>query len=121
MSFRSIALNAYVFSVISYVMIPILVILPMAFSDTSYLTFPPKGFSFRWFIAFFADSRWMDAATLSLSIALLVAIVTSVLGTMATYAMIRGGGRLSAVFQTALMLPVIVPHIALAVALYLFF
>ena len=121
MSFRSFALNSYVIAVLAYVMIPILVILPMAFSDTSYLTFPPKGFSFRWFIAFFADSRWMDAAALSVSIALLVALVTSVLGTMATYAMVRGGGRLSAVFQTTLMLPVIVPHIALAVALYLFF
>jgi ABC-type spermidine/putrescine transport system permease subunit II len=63
----------------------------------------------------------MDAAALSVSIALLVALVTSVLGTMATYAMVRGGGRLVAVFQTTLMLPVIVPHIALAVALYLFF
>jgi mannopine transport system permease protein len=89
MSFRSFALNSYVIAVLAYVMIPILVILPMAFSDTSYLTFPPKGFSFRWFIAFFADSRWMDAAALSVSIALLVALVTSVLGTMATYAMVR--------------------------------
>jgi ABC-type spermidine/putrescine transport system permease subunit II len=93
----------------------------MAFSDTSYLAFPPKGFSLRWFEAFFADSRWVDATGLSVTIAFAVAVVTSVLGAMAAYAVIRGGGWLASAFQTILMLPVIVPHIALAVALYLFF
>lgn len=121
MTSRSLALNAYVYLVLAFVIIPILVIMPMAFSNTSYLTFPPKGFSLRWFSAFLGDSRWMDAAAFSALIALTVALVTSVLGTMAAYAVIRGGGRLATLFQTLLMLPVIVPHIALAVSLYLFF
>jgi len=118
---RSLMLNAYVYAVLAFVMIPILVILPMAFSDTSYLTFPPRGFSLRWFEEFFTNRRWMAAAGFSFAIAFLVAIVTAVLGTMATYAMVRGGGKLASLFQAALVLPIIVPHIALAVALYLFF
>ncbi|MDO8771152.1 MAG: ABC transporter permease [Burkholderiaceae bacterium] len=121
MKARSLLLNIYVCGVLAFVLVPILVILPMAFSDTTYLTFPPKGFSFRWFIEFFSNPRWMGAAAFSLTIAICVAIVTSVVGTMATYAMVRGGGRLATVFQITLILPVIVPHVALAVALYLFF
>jgi ABC-type spermidine/putrescine transport system permease subunit II len=118
---RSLLLNACVALVLAFVLVPILVILPMAFSDTRYLTFPPKGFSLRWFEEFFTNSRWMGAAAFSLTIAVGVALVTSVVGTMATYAIVRGGGRLAKVFQITLMLPVIVPHVALAVALYLFF
>jgi mannopine transport system permease protein len=117
----SLLLNVYAWAVLAFVIIPILVILPMAFSDTAYLTFPPKGFSFRWFIEFFDSTRWMKATGFSVTIALMTAIVTSVVGTMATYAMVRGGGRLATLFQMTLVLPIIVPHIALAVALYLFF
>ncbi|MGE4242368.1 ABC transporter permease [Ramlibacter sp.] len=121
MNVRLLALNIYVCAVLAFVLVPILVILPMAFSNTSYLTFPPKGFSFRWFIEFFSNSRWMGAAAFSLTIAFCVALVTSVVGTMTSYAMVRGGGRLATVFRITLMLPVIVPHVALAVALYLVF
>ena len=123
MNGKSILLNSYVFFVLAFIIVPLLVILPMAFSNTSYLVFPPKGFSLRWFGAFFADSRWMDATSFSLAIASMVALVTSVVGTMTAYALVRGsaGRRWTAVVQTALMLPIIVPHIALAVALYLFF
>ena len=35
--------------------------------------------------------------------------------------MVRGGGRLASLMQAVVALPIIVPHIALAVALYLFF
>lgn len=121
MSSRSLILNAYAYAVLAFVMLPILVIMPMAFSDTSYLAFPPQGVSLRWFREFFSNSRWMGAAGFSTAIASLVAVVTSLVGTMATYAMVRGGGKLASAFQTALVLPIIVPHLALAVALYLFF
>ena len=123
MSGRSVLLNAYVYLVLAFIIVPLLVILPMAFSNTSYLVFPPKGFSFRWFAAFFSDSRWMDATSFSLVIASIVAVVTSAVGTMTAYATIRGnaGPRWAALLQATLMLPIIVPNIALAVALYLFF
>ncbi|AVO38211.1 ABC transporter permease [Pukyongiella litopenaei] len=114
-------INAYVYGVLIFILAPILVILSMAFSTTEYLTFPPRGFTLRWFGEFFGNSRWMDAAGFSLTIAVVTAVVTAVIATMATYAMVRGAGRLGALFQVTLIGPIVVPHIALAVALYLFF
>ena len=84
MSARGLALNTYVAAVLAFVLVPLFVILPMAFTETSYLTFPPKGFSLRWFSAFFGDRRWMAATGLSLAIGLLVALVTAAVGTLAT-------------------------------------
>lgn len=118
---RRLLFNAYVYAVLFFVLAPILVILPMAFSETDYLTFPPRGFTLSWFGAFFGNARWMDATVFSLKIAVLTAIVTATVGTMATYALMRGAGRLGALFQGLLIAPIVVPHIALAVALYLFF
>lgn len=114
-------LNAYVYAVLAFVLAPIAVILPMAFSETPYLTFPPEGFTLDWFGAYFGNRRWMAATWLSLKIATLTAILTAVIGTMATYAMVRGGKGFGALFQAVLIGPIVVPHIALAVALYLFF
>ena len=118
---RKLLLNAYVYAVLFFILAPIIVILPMAFSETDYLTFPPQGFTFGWFSDFFGNSRWMKATTFSLQIAVLTAITTCVIATMATYALMRGAGRLGAIFQGLLIAPIVVPHIALAVALYLFF
>ena len=114
-------LNAYVYAVLIFILAPIFVILPMAFSQTDYLTFPPQGFTLTWFHEFFASSRWMEATGFSLKIAVLTAITTAVIGTMSTYALMRGAGWLGTLFQGFLIAPIVVPHIALAVALYLFF
>ncbi|XDA97889.1 ABC transporter permease [Sulfitobacter sp. LCG007] len=118
---RRLLLNAYVYAVLFFILAPIIVILPMAFSEPDYLTFPPEGFTLGWFGAFFGNSRWMAATSFSLKIAVLTAITTSVIATMATYALMRGAGRLGTLFQAMLIAPIVVPHIALAVALYLFF
>lgn len=114
-------LNACVYAVLAFVLAPILVILPMAFSQTNYLTFPPEGFTLDWFGAYFGHARWMAATWLSLKVATLTAILSAVIGTMATYAMVRGGRGFGSLFQVILISPIVVPHIALAVALYLFF
>lgn len=121
MNGRSLLLNAYVYAVLAFIMIPIVMILTMAFSEPEYLTFPPEGFTFHWFGEFFGSRRWMAAAQFSLTIALFTAVTTSVVGTMATYAMVRGSGRVGTLFQVLLIGPIVVPHIAIAVALYLFF
>jgi mannopine transport system permease protein len=114
-------LNAYVYAVLAFVLVPIAIILPMAFSETNYLTFPPEGFTLKWFDEYFASRRWMDATWLSVQVAALTAVLASVIGTMATYALVRGGRGFGTLFQALLVGPIVVPHIAIAVSLYLFF
>lgn len=121
MNARTLILNAYVYAVLVFILVPILIILPMAFSETEYLAFPPQGFTFDWFGRFFADRLWMGALRFSFEIAIATAIASTLIGTMASYALVRGAGALGSVFQALLIGPIVVPHVALAVALYLFF
>lgn len=121
MKTRNLLLNAYVYLVLCFLVVPILIILPMAFSETGYITFPPKGFTWQWFGAFFQSPQWMSATAFSGKIAFFTALASALIGLCASYAIVRGKGALATVFQTLLIGPIVVPHIALAIALYLLF
>ena len=41
--------------------VPIAIVIILAFGDQSYLRFPPASYSLRWFATFFGDSRWQRA------------------------------------------------------------
>lgn len=117
----SLALGLFVFGVLAFITLPLVIIIPMSFGQNDYLQFPPVGFTFKWYIDYFTSRGWTNATLLSLEVAVLTAISASVIGTAATYAMVRGGGVFATLFQILLIGPIVVPHIALAVGLYLFF
>ena len=121
MKTRNLLLNAYVYLVLCFLEVTILIIQPMAISETDNNTFPPRGFTWHWFGAFFRSSQWMGATAFSAKIALFTAIASAIIGLCASYAIVRGKGGLVTVFQTLLIGPIVVPHIALAIALYLVF
>jgi putative spermidine/putrescine transport system permease protein len=100
---------------------PILLVIPMSFSSVSYLQFPPPGYSWRWYIQFFTDPAWLQPAIQSFQIAILTMLLATVLGTLASFGLVRGKffGR-QALF-TLLISPMIVPIIIVAVAVYAFF
>jgi mannopine transport system permease protein len=117
----SIALTASVYLVLAFIIIPLVIVIPMSFSPRDFLEFPPSGFTLKWYEEYFASRQWIRATVLSAQVAFLTAICATVIGTAATYAMVRGRSALATLFQLLLIGPIIVPHIALAVGLYLFF
>ncbi|GAB3056367.1 ABC transporter permease subunit [Sediminivirga luteola] len=97
---------------------PFAVISVLAFSDDSYLTFPPSGYSTRWIEAYFTDSRWLAATELSIRVSIFAAIVGTAIGALAAFAIARGGaGRYSPYAYVFLIAPLIVPQTVVAVAL----
>lgn len=102
-----------------FLTVPILVVIPMSFSSAKALTFPPPGFSLRWYQAFFGDPRWMEAMWTSTFVALVSSVAALLLGGLAAYGLRRGtfGGR--DWVEGNFMAPLIVPTIIAAIALYL--
>ena len=100
---------------------PILIVIPMSFSSVSYLQFPPPGYSWQWYIQFFTDPTWVQPAIQSFQIAMMTMILATVLGTMASFGLVRGifFGRQG--LFTILISPMIVPIIIIAVSVYAFF
>lgn len=97
---------------------PTLIIVPMSFADKKSLTFPPSGFSLQWYANFFANPQWTSSFTVSLRLAAMVAVLATVLGTLAALGIERMKGRAGGLVRAVLITPMVVPGVVLAVGIY---
>ncbi len=106
-------------SILLFLILPTLIIIPMSFSATDYLQFPPRGLTWKWYESYFLDPDWIAATWFSLKIAAATMITSTIVGTMAALAIVRGDLPFRGVFQSLALGPMIVPHVVFGVALYL--
>lgn len=59
---------------------PGLVVVAISFTTQSYISFPPQGFTLRWYGEFFQNGQLMDAARVSLTVAAQVMLACLLLG-----------------------------------------
>ena len=69
----------------AFLVVPTLIVVPMSFSDSQYLEFPPREWSLRWYRNYFTSAAWMQATATSLKAAFLTVLVATPLGTLAAY------------------------------------
>lgn len=114
--FRILVIFLYLF-----LLAPILVVLPLSFSNDSYLTFPPESWGVRWYVAMFQHSGLISAFWLSLGIASVVTALSLAVGIPAAYAIGRHefhGREFALSLFTA---PLLLPSIVLGLAILLVF
>ncbi|MES2170319.1 MAG: ABC transporter permease [Actinomycetota bacterium] len=104
-----------------FLVLPTLVVIPMSFSDSTTFQFPPIGFTWHLYGNFFSSPVWLQALGNSVLVALLTAIVATVLGTAAALGLNRLHGRLANALRTVLMIPLVAPSIVVATAVYITF
>lgn len=107
--------------ILAFLLLPTLIVLPMSFSGTSFLTFPPQGFSLRWYDEYFSDPAWQSATIFSLKIAILTTIASVVIGTPAAVALVRSTLPGKELLNALVLAPLVVPQIITGVAIYLEF
>jgi putative spermidine/putrescine transport system permease protein len=105
----------------AYLILPILVILVSAFGQTSYLSFPPHGFTLAWFAAALADQRYVDAFVTSLTIALAATALSVGVGLPAAYALSRYEFRGRRLIEALVLMPLVLPALVLSIALTVLF
>jgi putative spermidine/putrescine transport system permease protein len=107
--------------VLAFLCLPVIIVVTMSFSSAKSLEFPPPGLSLRWYGTFFGDSRWLDAGTNSVLLAGLASTIALLLGTVASYALLRGRFPGRRLIEANFMAPIIVPSIITAVSLFIAF
>ena len=112
------SLNVYVAIAGVTLMAPIVIITILAFGSQGYMKFPPEAYSLRWFETFFGDPRWRSALWSSTVIALIACVVSTFLGFFAAYAFVRSDVRGKKLLLSFMLLPLIVPHVITAIAMY---
>jgi putative spermidine/putrescine transport system permease protein len=103
---------------ILYLLAPMVIIILLSFSSSQFLAFPPPGFSLQWYERIVQDQRWMDALYTSVIIMIPSAISATAIGTAAAVAVERGRLPFAGLISGALMMPIVVPYIITAAAIY---
>lgn len=119
--FADLWLTVLALTVLLFLVLPVLIVAPMSFSDAKSLEFPPPGLSLRWYENLLGNPIWIEAGWNSLVLATLSSTIALVSGTLASYVLVRGNfiGRRG--LEANFMAPMIVPSIIVAVSLYIFF
>lgn len=113
-------MGLYVFCalVFLFLMAPLIVVFPISFSSSPYLQFPPPGWSLRWYIAYIEDPAWIDATIRSLKVAVATTVLSTVLGTLLAFGIVRGRYPGRSLLNQFALLPLIVPVIVYSIAVY---
>lgn len=109
--------------VFSYIFLyaPILLLVVFSFNNSKFAAAAWKGFTLKWYVELFSNEMIGSALRNSLIIAVASTLISAVFGTMVSLAMERYRFRGKMAFDALLYLPIIIPDIAMAVMLLMFF
>jgi putative spermidine/putrescine transport system permease protein len=107
--------------VLVYLVAPIFVIVPLSFTSGQLLVFPLPGWSLQWYREFFTSPSWTSALGNSVLIGIATMCLATVLGTAAALGLHGSRSRFKALIFGLLVMPLAVPVVIVAVALYYYF
>lgn len=113
-------LNVISWFVCAFLAAPVIVVLIASVTTEEFVTFPPHGFTLRWYAEIGSHSEFMESLAVSLGVAAIVAPVSSVLGTLAALAVVRYQFMGKAAILGLLLSPLLIPSIVTAIALLQF-
>lgn len=111
-------LAAVVIAVCAYLIIPTVIVVPISFTESDYISFPPKGFSLQWYDAFLSQGPWRNSTLNSFIVASCSALLATVIGTLAALGLRKLPRSIARIAIWTVLLPMVVPTIIMAVALY---
>ena len=97
---------------------PTVIVIPMSFSDSQYLEFPPETWSTRWYAHYFGSDEWMAATVTSLQAAFLTMLVATPMGVLAAYGLHASSLRAGRLVFVLLITPMMAPLILIAVGAF---
>ena len=115
------ALRVFCVLLLIFLLLPILVIIPLSFSSSSFLAYPMPGWSLQWYDNLFTSPEWVRAAKNSFIVAPSAALIATVLGTVAAVGLARVQFFGKGLLMSILILPMVVPVVVVAIATYLLF
>jgi len=105
-------------AVMIFLIAPSLIVVPMSFSASSVLQFPPEELSLRWYSHYFNSLEWIAATRASLTVGFFTTLLSVTAATLAAYGVMRLKPRLRALVAGLVVLPALIPVILIATGLF---
>lgn len=111
-------LRTYALVVLFLITMPILIMIPISFNSghTIQLTF--SDYSLQWYENFFNNELWISSLWRSITTAILVAILSTIIGGMAALGVNRLSFPGKNLFMNLMIAPMVIPVIVVGIALY---
>lgn len=106
--------------VVAFLILPIIAILPLAFTSSVFLTYPIPSYSLRWFEELVSADVWRLSIVNSLIIGGGATLLSTVLGTLAALGLRGSSLPLAGLLRTLFLLPMVVPAVVLGVGMQIF-
>lgn len=107
--------------ILFFLVLPSFIVIPLSFSDSREMMFPPRGFSLMLYREYFAGPEWIAATIESTIVATGAMILSIVAGVPAAYAIVRSRFPGIPIVRAMVMMPMLVPTVVSALGLYLYF
>jgi spermidine/putrescine transport system permease protein len=117
---RNPLLSLYALLVYAFLFAPIVVLVVFSFND-SRRTFVWRGFTTEWYARLLANDDLLAAVGVTLQIALVAVLVSTVIGSLLGLGLARLQFRGRGTTETLLLLPMVTPEIVMGLSLLLFF
>jgi putative spermidine/putrescine transport system permease protein len=115
------ALRVFAVGVLAFLVLPVVVIVPLSFSDSSFLAYPIEGWSLQWYREMWNSAAWANAARNSFIVAPLSTLLATVLGTLAAMGLAHSRFFGKGFITGLLIAPMVVPIVVIGVSSYLYF
>lgn len=103
-----------------FILLPLIFVTWLAFFLQPIPSFPPQGYSLRWFFAIAENPRFVDGFWLSLQVAIVAMLIGLSIGVPAALCLARYRFPGREPLGNLLLLPLVVPGIVLGTSLYVF-
>lgn len=103
-----------------YILLPLISVTWLSFYEQEIPSFPPEGYSLRWYAAIAGNSRFIDGLLLSLQLGVSATAIGLAVGVPAALCLSRFRFPGREALNNLLLLPLMVPGVVLGTALYVF-
>jgi putative spermidine/putrescine transport system permease protein len=104
-----------------FILAPIVVVLVASISTTPFLTFPPAGFTLKWFQQIVTLGEFTDALRFSMVVAAFATVLSVILGPWIALVLTRAEFPGKTALQSFFLAPIVLPELALAIGLLQYF
>ena len=104
-----------------FLYLPIMFMVVFSFDESRTPGLPITGFTLHWYDVLLDNRVLLGAVGNSITVAVVVAILATAIGTMAAFVLVRGGIRYPNATRIAFTLPIMVPGVLIGVSLLIYF
>ena len=104
-----------------FLLLPVVAVTFVSFLDSQFLSFPPPGYTLKWFANALRQADFVGGFFTSTQVALIATIIGVTSGMLASLALVNFEFRGKEAIKGFLLAPLLVPGIVIGTALYIFF